>query len=369
MKRLIFCLVASTIVVLCLATALRGRSASQTTGQQYWQDILAGRGRELVREEGRVYFYSQWRHGWWYYWADEALVDAERTVAMQEHLGMLRAPFSTVERRLFGVLAGRPFEDDASMRAWLAEVAAGRVPALEHVAAFLVEREETCRSIAASWEEDGREADADMWGGPYTDTLQRVSYLYPEGSDERIAAWVNRTRVRSNFAVEGIYFPLLIFYIAFALPALWRVLRRLRAWAWLRYGVMAAAVNVALVAPFALGYCPRFMTNLSDQGTIVYRGFFVTTQMPALILLDLVAPLSILLADAFAYPLALLCSPVLAKWNGMYETYASCTHGGGRHMHYAVWGCMLYGVLTALIVGIAEAVQKDRALRRDDDDY
>jgi len=188
MKRFIFCLVASGTVVLYLRTALWERPAREASGKQYWDIILTGRGRELLREDGRVYFHIQGHHGWRYSWVDGDAVDTARAEAVQEHLQLLRPPFSTVERSLFGILAGETFEDDARMAAWLGDGVAAEALTAERVAAFLIERERICRIIAAALEKGGTEPDIGFWGTPYTAVLRYASNLYPPGSDRWGAA-------------------------------------------------------------------------------------------------------------------------------------------------------------------------------------
>jgi len=158
---------------------------------------------------------------------------------------------------------------------------------------------------------------------------------------------VNRVGVRRSFGIEAVYFPMLIFFLVFAVPALWRGLGRLGAPDWVRCGIVAVVANAAVGVPACLGHGPNPTTSGATDGTVVYHSFFLAVQRPTGVWIPrLLEPVVVGVAVGPAHVLACVFPPVLA---GKHSWSPSSRALGRAYMLLPVWGCMFYGVAAMLL--------------------
>jgi len=232
---------------------------------RYWEIILQGQGRELKREDGRVYFVWQTDRGWWYFRTSEDEIQNTMELAVRDYVDYrldLRTSNTTGEMRLdvwderqFEALTGYEFcGQQEQPNEWWQENREQFAPTSYQVRRFLREREEQVLLLEQLW------MTVDHPRGPQYTALQNNRHmghmrkLYWPSAEDRIQRWRRSKSV--TVAFECVYGPFLALCFVFPLP--W-VYRTLRASGWsgpssrLAVGYLGFAL---LLAPCVVGYSP-----------------------------------------------------------------------------------------------------------------
>ena len=168
--------------------------------------------------------------------------------------------------------------------------------------------------------------------------------------EEAVKRWLRSRRRLWNFTFEAVYFPLLIFYLAYTVPAVSRKLAGRQCRQWVRYAALGAVIHFGLVLPYALGYSPYWLSTRGNQGTILYNVVLTMVELPTVLCigsLRLISRPTLELIGAICRPLDYLLYPVFWYINQPGTSYRSFSTNASRG------GVLLIGTLVYAILGAA----------------
>ena len=343
MKKFAICMSISLLLVGVLVLALRlFTGPEKTTGEHYWKILLNGSGRELNRDADHVTFFWQTRHGWRYFRTTQAEINSAQQEAGRKFIDRWISyhktdngdfHFDRWDKLQFAALTDyRADAQPSDPRDWWLANQKTFSPSARQLAAYLEEcrrqgqqRQSLERSKDLEWLED--ENLHALLCNRYVGSFQR---LHSEDTEAAMAAWLTSRRTTWNFCFEAVYFPALVFYFAYPVPAILRRFRR----RWLRFIILGALIHLGLALPYAFGYLPYWGSTREHQGGVLYYAVFTLTELPTILCLD---ALPRHLAGTIEQGLSHLCAaldyvlyPILARINEPGTPFASCSGGSER---------------------------------------
>ena len=101
-----------------------------------------------------------------------------------------------------------------------------------------------------------------------------------------MAKWLKGTKIKTNLLVEGLYFPALMGYFVFVLPAVFHALGR-KGWGLnLRRSLMGFLFHCGIVLPYLLGYASDFLSTSRENCGLLYGIVLSVAELPTIIVTD-----------------------------------------------------------------------------------
>ncbi len=368
MKKFWACLVISFILIAILILVVCRFSGPEiTTGEHYWQVLLNGSGRELERKGEHVFFFWQEHHGWICLQVSGAdiarTLDAQTRKFINDWLGYHKTDNNTLvfdkwDRQQFAALTGYDENSRLSPQEWWLANQKRFIPSLTQNTAFLEKRRALAlqrRNIALS--EADWIMDDDMLALYNNRLIRHAESRYSKDTDQAITAWLTSHRVWWNWGFEAIYFPALVFYLAYTVPM---CLRKLRG-RWLRWIMTGTLIHSGFALPFVFGYLPYWLSTRGNQGTIIYDMVFTIAEIPTILCLDAM-PHHV--TDMIEHGLSWLwnaldhvCYPLLTPINDPRTSFLSFS-GGTNRSFILLLGTLLYSSISIAVGGLGLVVRE-----------
>ena len=370
MKKFVICLSTSLLLLGILVLALRlFTGPEKTSGAHYWEILLNGWGRELGRDADRVTFFWQAHHGWLYLRTTQSEINAARQAAGRKFIDSWISyhktdngdfHFDRWDKLQFAALTDyRADAQPSDPRDWWLANQKTFSPSARQLAAYLEERRRQAkqqRSLATSKKEQVLDDD-NLLALLNNHSVRSIQYLHSEDTDAAMAAWLTSRRTTWNFCFEAVYFPALVFYFAYLVPAILRRFRR----HWLRFIMLGVLIHLGLALPYAFGYLPHWDSTQENQGGLLYYVVFTISELPPLLCLD---ALPRHLAGTIEQGLSHLCAaldhvlyPILARINEPGTPFASCS-GGSERGFILLLGTACYASISLVMGMLVVMVRK-----------
>ena len=369
----------SVVSIAVLGVVALRSGPTKTDGKRYLRLVLRGRGRELKREAGRIYFYRRGHRGWDIHWTTRSEAEAAAPECVKEYVDDWLQPhrrdgrstgkeraihFGEWEKKRFEALTGYDFETaQRSPAEWWEARKWDFSPNMAQVWAYLDEWRSQALlrdKLTPEWPScDLAKDEIELFSD---DHLGSHSCPFGGYREKAVKRWLRSRQRLWNFVFEAVYFPLLIFYLAYAVPTVSRKLDTHRYWCRARYAALGAVIHFGLVLPYVFGYSPKSFCTSSNKGTILYDTVLTVVEMPTLFCMDCLDSWPKPVRGAFfavCLPLDYLFFPVLRWAHDPGVGWRPVSSGGARPAILLI-GSFMYAMI-GLIVGILPP--RDRPVR------
>jgi hypothetical protein len=358
MKRFVWCCVLTLFVLALLADRVLEAGPRVWGAKDYWKTILMGYGLEYVQDDHYLYYtINELAYDF------KVLKTEVNSARRQAIIGYIDDFLSSDSGKKINkgnlkqlkALTGFEQKDaHSTFTEWWRANKSLYTPTGTQVSAFLAERK--AQSFIAGLVIYHNENLPPGFDISFIDDVYPYNMLKLYNEESRIFkdVQVRRLRVWRNLCIEGIYFPLLIFFLAYSVPT---VAGRMKAksWQrWLRFSLTGILIYLGVSLPYLFGYDWGINTTCIRHGTLLYSGFFnLAFNIPLLLSFPIAIPLLYLQFIKFGgYLLNYLCYPCLL-WANIPYTHAEKDKG-----EVLLLGIISYAAIGAIIAAILRIREK-----------